>query len=435
MCDLRRELHPTGLDEEREDMKISPSARSSAHGGGMPWRRFLRTGLLSVGLAPIAVLACGTQPLSEIVVEGTTVVIPIPSSYEVGFGTNLVSQQLPLSATSGSTITGPPLMAGDTLGEDLQRGEMLATLFDTSGEPVVNLPVRYVAAVTADPGAIVATQWLPTARQSALVVDIPLKRDGGFVDLVADGQIEIFEIRVRRFRRGSFEEGATEFVEQRQAFYDPQQNSSSAIDSEWFGWGQPVAAAPAMGIPITISDQPGAESERFTPLDEYWYAFNFFNPFTGAIAYISKQTISPSQQAHPIPDPRFVVRVDPGTSTLGAFSMDITYPANQIEITGVRANRMAPEGAWITHSTSPSSPQACTPAPSSGMLHVDVVDPDAQANGVIVSYRLVDDIVGCGLGPLSPADIAVASLAGYDPDGVEIAGVIEEPMIWSSFED
>jgi hypothetical protein len=365
----------------------------------------------------IAMVGCGTQPISEIAVEGTSVIIGIPRMFEVGYGTRLVSQQalsLTPANTSSSTITGPVI--GDLLVEDLQRGEMLLTLFDdATNQPIAVLPVRYVAAVASDPGTSHARNYGPgsESRQAALLVDIPVKRADG-TDLVPDGQEMTFSIQVRRFRRALTPTDQTTFVELKQSMFDTSEDPTSPLNSDWYGWGaESSTAAPTARIPIRIADQiaqSASEIARYTPIDEVWTPLKApasppYFPGVATIAKLTNLAVSYSRSA--VPDPEFTIKLNSGSTSVGAFTMVVGYPAHRIAITGVRLLRLEPEGAWVSHSYAPSAIPACNVV-TPGTLTINAADPAATVTGVVVSYKLTTDVSVCpAIAPLAPSEIVV----------------------------
>lgn len=384
-------------------------------------------------LIPILMVGCGTQPISEIAVEGTSVIIGIPRMYEVGYGTRLVSQEplaLTPANTNATTITGPSI--GDLLVEDLQRGEMLLDLFEssTSSDAIAVLPVRYVAAVSSDPSSSHARNYGPgpESRQSALLVDIPIKRANGD-DLVPDGEEREFFIRVRRFRRDLSQSNQTTFIEQKQSLFDSSEDPTSPINSEWYGWGvNSSSAAPTGRIPIRIADQTAtsaSEITKFTPINEVWNPLKFpasppYFPGVATIARFSDQAISYSRSA--VPDPEFTIKLNSGTSSVGAFEMLVGYPAHRITITSVRLLRLEPEGAWVSHSSTPTEMPACNVV-TPGSLTINAADPDATVTGVVVSYKLTTDVSTCpDITPLAPSEIVVntESLRVYTLNGATL---------------
>jgi hypothetical protein len=202
-------------------------------------------------IAVIASLAgCGSEMVPGVVVEGTTAMVAIPMEFEAGYGRRLSAPGLDpeVSPTLPYASVGPLAAL-----EDLQRGELVFTLYRTTGEKVTVLRLSYITRVAQDPSSRRAQgtlQFHEDHFQPVAFVDIPT----GIVPDAA-GQDE-FEIAVTRWRRSSANVDTFERVEQG---YDPQ----------WVGWGNHTAVPSiSQRIPITIVDAPeaaGMEVPHYSP--------------------------------------------------------------------------------------------------------------------------------------------------------------------------
>lgn len=257
--------------------------------------------LISVFLGAVTI-ACGTKPSPMLAVEGTTIVIGIPTDFEVGYGTRLSQAHSAglvaldpneIANLSQTTINGPPLLTSDLTREDLQRGELIGVLRDKAPPKIVRatLPVR-----AATRASYHVPDWHGARREGSFVAfDIPLEDHNG-AELLGDGETREFEVQVYRFRRNAFGANAQGF-----------ERVPQSENANWLGWGHPwdMTFDFTKGVPITVRDAdggPGVEEEHFTPYDGY-----FWELFYG-LGVLELLDVDISGY---VPDPRFLVSTVP----------------------------------------------------------------------------------------------------------------------------
>jgi hypothetical protein len=345
----------------------------------------------------IAALAgCGSELVPRVVVEGTTAMIAIPMEFEVGYGRRLSGPGIDpeVSPTLAYASVGPEASL-----EDLQRGELVFTLYRTTGEKVTVLRLSYITRVAQDPSSRRAQgtlQFHEDNFQPVAFVDIPT----GIVPDAA-GQDE-FEIAVTRWRRSSANVDTFERVEQG---YDPQ----------WVGWGNHTAVPSiSQRIPITIVDAPeaaGMEVPHYSPK----YAWG---PFMGGI----DKTYAEADLRDAVPQPEFRVQVPDAASPPHAWNLSIDFPAERIEIEAVRLIRANPSGGYVGWSATPSPTSDCT-APVPGTLDVHVADPDQLSRGIAVAFRFTNQgQADCRQKvTVGELDVDLESYRGYGASGLPVA--------------
>lgn len=364
---------------------------------------------------------CGTEPVPRIAVEGTTIAIGLPERFDVGFGRVLAAELLDAQAiVDSSTLTGPLPDPQSMDYEDLQRGELLAVLVEYSGSTttaVARLPLRYVAALNADPATEEVRSYPErSTRQNIVFLDIPFKDSLGN-PLVSDSLgHRTLAIELRRFRRRNYDLNSSQFD------LIPQSAVPSQLSTEWVGW----AAAggdddPERGIAITIVDNPLLSE---SPTDEEIPAnadYNSFVGYNGGMAgpdfVVASAAVVPGEA---IPDPHFAILFDSASGTYGAAEIEVTYPAERIQITGVR-----PKLGFGWTSYAAPAPPAPTCAPTPRTLKLFAADSAGQISGVIVNFVIRDAVIGCGI--LEPVDVATeisvvpSTLRVFDIDGNVLA--------------
>jgi len=371
-------------------------------------------------------LSCGTASIPKVAVEGTTVTIAIPRDFEVGYGRALFSSP-PHPDVVGNDIgngsfNGPALNSGNLNAEDLQRGELVVRLLD-GGTAIATLPVRYVTRAAADPasnqGRVLDTGL---SAQKLLLVDIPLTKASGAA-LVTDGEGQkTFGIEVRRFRRSNLLQSSTNFLEVPQSFFGA---------SDWIGWGHDTSISPVTPIPIQIRDanglDGGEESTTTSPTPFDGWNAAIVSGFFSGVARLTNINV-----ALAVPDPEFRVELaPPGASLPGAWEVDLTYPSEKMRITGVTLTRPSQSGGFVSYE--PDAEVSCSTTTVPGNLQIRVVDPEASATGVKVSYVLKNDVVGCNTTRVLGSEVAVAQTLAYDLDGVLITTMLPSSVVDSDF--
>ena len=359
---------------------------------------------------------CGLQPVPRVAVEGTTIAIAAPEAFDVGFGRVLNELDPPTLAevtASMSTIEGPPINPSQLDYEDLQRGEMIALLVE-NGTPIALLPVRYVAGVNADPATDTIRhgpdRW---ARQHILLVDIPKTRANGLALVTLQDKFKVFSIELRRYRRRSFDSTSFDLV--------PQTVVPTPPTTEWVGWAANFSSTdPADGIKITVVDSPTA----LNTADNRTMPTGFTASDLGGTFEVDSASIVVEDG---IPDPHFAVQLDALAGPYGAFEFDIEYPAERMELTGIRPNRGS---GWVAITPSSTGPTMCTPELRTARIHA--ADSEADISGVIVNFEIKSSVVGCG--SLEPVDVASevvltsTTLKAFDLDG----SALPAPSFWIS---
>lgn len=396
--------------------------------------RVLLAGTILVSLAT----GCGSQPSPRVAVEGTTIAIAIPWEFEIGYGTTFTHvpfggnpRPAPSEMRAQSTITGPPFHSNSNKKwayEDLQNGEIIAVLVDPTAsteeaKAVAHLKTRFVAGLNADASADVLSNSpsgsYVRGRQNILFLEIPLKRHDGttMVPSAASGgepNTLDFVIELRRFRRTNFgsEQSTFELV--------PQAIAEARGEPNWVGWCL-YSNDLSCGIPITIIDAAGTDnSDGVVGTEEAnWTTFEATGVNPGDWSLIHGDANWPRSR----PDPHFAVVFDL-SGQYGAMEFDVTYPAERIEITGVRLNKGS---GWVGLTPSTAAAPACSPTTTHHTTTVHVADPEARFEGVILTYRMKDDVLECDAKPLmlhasagapdSEIIVDPASVTVWDVDG------------------
>lgn len=364
----------------------------------------------ALAIAVVLLAGCGMQPVPLVAVEGTTIAIPVPANFEIGYGRRLNAEApLNLAAViaSPSMIAGPPVNPIWMDYEDLQRGEVVAILWDDEGYPAAMLRVRYVAGLNADSATgYVRDDVANRARQNVLLVEIPRQRANGQALVSPVDKFGTFSIELRRYRRHDLSSNSFDLIPQSAVESDP--------STAWLGWAAHASTDPSDGIKITVLDRPTelANGPGFTNETAYQI---------GALGngYEIYSAMASPQKA--IPDPHFAVQLDPSAGPYGAFEFDLNYPAERMEITAIRPNRGSGWAA-ITHDSGAAT--GC--GPESGTARVHVADSEGEVSGVFVNFKIKSTAVGCSpaLPPVAvESEIAVATgtMKAFDLDGADLS--------------
>lgn len=354
-----------------------------------------RLGLVALG-AGLA-MACGSRTVPLAAVEGTTAMVTIPRTFDVGYG-------LVVAKNPDSLESPPPFPAQDHEDEeDIQRGELIFTLLDPTAPPGENerrLPISMITRVALDPASDAARNpgWAYAdfkGAQAIALFDIP-------VGIVNDGEQKDFKIRVDRYRRSAANLDVYERVPQTYA-------------GEWYGWGEDQQSMSEAFIPITILDAPepeGEEVQRVTPLLGYGANEMFTLPF------LYEQDLTDYIR---LTQPRPEVRIEaPDPLDAQAWEMEVTIPLGKVAFSGVRLLRKESDGAIVLYRLEPGG-VACAADGSPRKVFVKVVDPEPsrerRAHGVAILFQnrnscpqpqrvVPGDVV------LDPASIKAYDLAG-----------------------
>jgi len=397
-----------------------------------------------LALCALWTAACGTLPIPNRAVEGSTITVLIPNGFDVGYGRAWARD--PGNPWPSYELDPDPGSPGNENAEswpveDLQRGEMILTLVDPdTGSDVAKLPIRYITRAAMDQASLSAAGGLAFDGQTIAVVDLPL----GLVDdpdpaidfeqipaeeieeaLAGEGDLDVgikaYGIRVQRFRR---EPPTNDFVEVVQSYpFNPPPGGGTW---EWLGWGASDSHDPDELIPIRVLDAPGPaglETTDYTPKKGWGPQASpakvrtqifFDNPGTGLM-----------DQA--VPRPEFRVRLPSSVSAPPfAWELDVTYPAERVEILNVRLLRGNQSGAYVAWSASPATPPTSCSNPSLlATTTVRVVDPEPddqqRARGVAVVFRLANQGDEDCQQRVAAGEIGVEAIRAYDVDGVLFA--------------
>jgi hypothetical protein len=341
---------------------------------------------------------CGSQVIPGLVVEGTTATIAIPADFDVGYG----------RAWAGTNDETEPAFAPTSLVEDLQRGELIFRLYEVGQSvPGTKLAVRYITRVMRDASTSFATGTYPHSQPVAFL-DIPY----GLVD---DGAEKAYEIKVQRFRRDPTATPAFKYVLVTQSYFT----------TDWWGWGSNDGGAGSQfqRIPIKVMDSPDdtgsviPSTNRYTPIDA-WGPY----PARGTSGQIRKGIATQGILDYSVPRPEFRIAAAPNTGPRAAWDMQLTYPADRMQVLDVRILRENPSGAVAVWKASPTSPPGCG-SPMSGTLDLHVADLQGS-NGVAVVFGLANQTATACQQRIQSNDIAIVpnSYRGYDINGNQVAG-------------
>jgi len=352
-------------------------------------------GCLATAFVVSLALGCGTQPIPQTAVAGTTIAIPIPNGFVPGFGRRL--DQYP-EDPPGVLLSFPY----DPDLDDPQRGELVFLLYDSQHtDPPRFLKINYITRVAMHESTDASYGEKSKYRPGQVLA---------FVDLPPDLATDSYTIEVERWRRA---DGSDEF-EQMPLTILP---SGGGDPVDWLGWG---GAGPSSGIPISIVAQPAQQDLTFVP--RAWEKF-FFGQYS-----VENQLMN--ELANFVPHPSFsFYALEEGMEQLNAaaYEVELQYPRALMRVRGVRLDRNHPSGALVTWSIDPPETEgavACDVAPGLATLRIQVVDPDELSRRVFVAYELRNYDDTCGR-RIAMTDIVYdpADLIAFDVDGDEIIAI------------
>jgi hypothetical protein len=356
---------------------------------------FTRFGIFAI-LTGVVAMGCGTQPIPLIAVTGTTITIPVPGSFPVGFGRAFVTD---LNA-------GMPAYAPDSPLEDPQRGELWFSLWTDTEPPVFVglMSTRYITRLQIDPATPAAVgpgaginAFNREGGQALAFVDVPVNDPGGAAIVTGD-----YIIQVRRLLRDPANPDRN---------YSHQPAYTDYLGIEWLGWGNPNGVTADVGIPIRIIEGDG--QEHFTPLHGYTDVWGFAL-WHGDITYYLESSV---------PYPSFVMRVPTledlqSTPPPAAWEAELSYPKDILRIRAVYAARVDRGSSFVDwEADDPNAIVACGDA--NGTLKIRMIDPQATTQGVRIVFQLRNFENDCGAQAV-PEDFVVESFNAYDETGAEM---------------
>lgn len=362
-------------------------------------RRGAASGAMVATLATfLGALGCGTLPLPQSAVEGTTITLPLPVNFPKGYGRVL--------AADPDQASVPSYSAGSAV-EDPQRGELIFELVDAAGVSPRGagnpqyLNLRYLTRLKPDPsapGVIENHAVSPTYRggQDVAILDLP--------DDPVDADTDLF-IKITRYRRAAGTGG--------NAFsLLPQAQTGQGQD--WFGWGSDYAGGGlSVGTsgdptPIRILDSAGLPDPtpkvgwlNFVP---YGLIVNPMEPNLDELVPLPQVSVRAEQAGPNGPPP-------------AAWELELTYPRNIMKVRAVTPVSVSPGFAIVTWQADQSAADCLT---GSDTLKIQVVDPNVTTRIVNVAFELINFDDTCGR-RLDLADVPVVpgSFKGYDVNGVD----------------
>ena len=352
----------------------------------------------------LAFLGCGSQVIPSVVIEGTTATIAIPIEFDVGYGRRLSKTGTDPEVSSPPYATTWP----DNQYEDLQRGELVFTLFDGTTKIGV-VPVRYITRVAQDPGsnrANFGSQLHENHFQPIAFLEIPVDLVPDISTANPDGKKD-FTIEVHRWRR---EPPSLNFIEVEQSFF--QDRATPPNGPNWFGWGSNDGGANSLTqrIPITIVDDPDpdeSEVDHYTPF-EAWGPY-----YAGGGTQAVRTGIWPENDldyAIPMPEVRIQVQ-DSVSNPPPAWELQVSFPKGRMSISAVRLVRGNPSGGYVGWSADPSPTNFTCSTEPTGIVKLYVVDPEALTRGVSIAFVLANQ---------GAAACQKRIQAGSQPDQVQI---------------
>ena len=376
-----------------------------------------RLPLVGILVTAIALWAgCGSKAIPTAAFEGTTITIAIPDNFDVGFGTRLASN--PGGAIATPKVF-PPFQAASISEEDLQRGELVFRLQDTSSSGAiadVGLPVRWIGRAAPDPAA----SFLGNAegRQVVALLDLPF----GLVDDDPTDPAKLkskdFEIMIERYRRDPT--NMNNYVLVQQSYFPD--NGYPALD--WFGWGAddlPARTPPNQRIPIKVYDSELLDANEtgtagYTPL-EGWGASH-----TSGGGTVRTTPFFSANLPFYTPSPEVKLRWDIATPVdrPAAWEATIEFPAQRMAVQDVRIIRSSPGEAVLLWQSDPASD--CS-GPATGELKLQFADPENTYTGLSVVFAPWNQTDTCWTQPLAESDFSVkpGSLKAFDVDGAAIS--------------
>lgn len=361
--------------------------------------------LALLGAVTLLAVGCGTQPIPKVAVAGTTITLPVPHWFRVGFGLALNDQlaQDP-SAKIEQGYPFPPYDPGSPR-EDPQRGELVFALYDdTQTTFVTYLPIRYITRVNLDAASPAANPPDPTIKnlskgQILAFVDIP--------DDAGSPAGTSYRIVAERWRRS--ESNPNEFE-----FHQVLTEKPAGEQMDWNGWG---SGSPDQGIEITVvSAVDIGGTEHFTPP----YAYGELNGVYGSQGVAASgdlDDLRPQQQKAMLWVPT------PGGAPPAAWEVQIRYPRQKAEIVGVDLRSNNRSGAIVTWTPDPDAPAGGCGL-DEGTIRLSIVDPLQLTNAVDVLYRL-RDFASCGRVAAGEFAAESGTFAAYDIDGNAFSGINE----------
>lgn len=300
--------------------------------------------------------------------EGTTATIAIPINFEVGYG----------RAWAGAPAGTPPNYDPVSAVEDLQRGELIFTLYDGSTE-VAKLPVLFITRIARDPASSQFSHYHEDVFQPVAFVNIPQ-------GLAEPGVIEEYEIEIRRWRR-DLDEGPNVFT-------------PVTPDLNWVGWGKTDPGPTTQRIPIEVVGSPDGV-DRYTPV-EGW-GLNLGQVQTGPFVPITIDLT--------VPRPEFRIQVPNSVQQPPyAWEMDVEYPNERMQVVDVRLIRGNPAGGHVAWSATPPPTSDCTAnPPTKGTLKLHVADPQGYSRGVAVVFALINQNQPACRKRIESADLQIVS--------------------------
>jgi hypothetical protein len=350
-----------------------------------------------------ASFGCGMNAIPMVAVTGTTIAIPVPGTFNAGFGL-VLNQKLDTTPPAAQIVAGDPFLeinyAASNL-EDLQNGELVFSLFDDAGQFVSYLPAQYVTRAAVDGASRTGggAGWRYSGGQVIAFVNIPDGFPAGCSTPPCQppsGGAQYW-IHVERYRRAAtdhdvFEANPITTV------------TTNNPNAPWLGWG---TTDPTKGIPIQIL--PGVGHQP-TPFDTWGDDVGL---------YLSANP-NPQDTDNLRPWARLGVAVfDPNSPVLpAAWTLQVHYPRHKVIIAGVDLMVNDRSGAVATWHAEGDTPYLCNPA--TGTLTISVADPRQLTRGVNIVYGVRAFALDyCGRAVASDFTIE-SGLAAYDVNGAPV---------------